>query len=174
MVARKTAVDQPDDDNNEAGIPDNDSLISISSHAFTDEQLREIGSMEDALAIIGGESELVNAAEFIGDGYAALGKDEKQRLCGVAFLIMKWAMVPGEKSDTGKPFSVLWVLTKSREKLRFTDGSTGVHDQLCEIFDRNEGRVTPMYVPGGLRLSEYDYTDDDGKTSRARTFYLNV
>jgi hypothetical protein len=63
----------------------------------------------------------------------------------------------------------------STGKFVFTDGGTGIHDQLGEWLTKS-GRevkdVPPMFFKKGLTVSNYDYTDDKGNVSEAHTYYL--
>lgn len=95
---------------------------------------------------------------------------EKEALLGMAFVITEWRHNP--EGQMGE-FVVCKLTTMDDQHLLFTDGSTGIKEQLL-TFQKENGNK-PIFVPKGLRKS--DYTVDDpfnpGKKLAATTYYLS-
>jgi hypothetical protein len=133
---------------------------------LADSALRKIESIADVLRLTQGN--VPSVGDILGDGFSVL--TDKRLLLDKAFVIVRYGQHTSEKN--GGTFTTLHVVTDTGEKLIVNDGSTGIHAQCQEI--RNAmGRVAPLHVPRGLRMSEYDYTNEKGEVSRATTFYLN-
>ena len=100
-----------------------------------------------------------------------LRKVEKEQLVGKPFVITSWRYNPdGDMGD----FMVVQIVTTDDEKLFFVDGSTGIKDQLLAYEAKLGGSQRPIYVPKGLRVSNYTYHDElQGKDIPAQTFYIN-
>lgn len=97
-------------------------------------------------------------------------KVEKETLMGKPFILTSWHYQPD--GDFGE-FAVCEVTTIDDEKLLFIDGSTGIKDQL-KLYEQKLGGVKPIYVPKGLRVSNYTYDDPfDGKSKPASTYYFS-
>lgn len=90
---------------------------------------------------------------------------DKTDLVGRAFVITNWRHNP--EGNMGE-FVVCKITVQDGTHGLFTDGSTGIKDQLLKF---NEGR--PIIVPKGLRKSDYMYKDDFGNMIPATTFYLS-
>lgn len=95
---------------------------------------------------------------------------DKEALIGQPFVITDWAYNPdGDMGD----FMVCRLTTMDDQHRFFSDGSTGIKDQLLE-YEKKMGSKKPIYLPKGLRVSNYNYVDPtDGKSKPASTFYLN-
>lgn len=138
---------------------------------ISDEELSAIQSFEDAARLANDTGNLINAAEDIGTGFAVVDKD---LLVGVEFI-----MVNARKNvdnATGRPFWTLHCVTKDGRKVIINDGSTGIAQQL-DVLGQKRANVFPMYVPKGLRKSEYTtmILNRQGKEepTQATTFYLS-
>ena len=147
------------------------------SSRLEDDDLRAVTSMDDALRLVSeAGAEIEDYSQAYGTGFAVLPTDEKNRLIKVPFVILEWRFSEG---DNGEFVSAL-IVTDKGEKLVLNDGSTGIRDQLRKVTENRISRGAAddvahrgLSVPGGLRVSEYDYTDEStGKTSKARTYYL--
>lgn len=90
---------------------------------------------------------------------------DKADLINRGFVITKWRHNPtGEMGE----FVVCEITVMDGTHGIFTDGSTGIKDQLLK-FQENR----PIIVPKGLRKSDYTYTDDFGVKTPASTYYLS-
>jgi hypothetical protein len=125
------------------------SIVTAGSPSFSDDQLREVGSFQDAIDLAAEQYGVVqDFAEEYGTGFDLL--DDKSQLVGKELLLMQWRINDG---DYGGFASVVGV-TKDGLKFIINDGSTGIFKQLYEISatsDRNGG----LRVRKGLRRSEY-------------------
>ena len=101
---------------------------------------------------------------------------EKARLVGVPFIIMGWRFNQGDKGV----FVSLTAVTKlpvldqqgnPRTRVVINDGGTGIRAQWeAEVYS---GRAKPgKVVSAGLRVSNYEYTNDKGETESASTYYF--
>lgn len=139
----------------------------------SDDQLAEISSFDDALALIndafGGV--VVEADKTLGNGFAVL--DDKNKLIGVPFVAVKIQENKSELNDGGL-FVSLFVVTEDGRKYVVNDGSTGIFAQVQELWKRKPELVgLPIMVRRGLRRSDYTYMDGD-KAKPATTYYLDT
>lgn len=101
---------------------------------------------------------------------------EKESLVGKKMFILQWAYRSG---DYGSDYAVVFVVTEDGKGI-FTDGGTGIKEQLFQyeqiMTERNlwdDFAKGGIYLPKGLRVSHYTYTDDSGKEQPAKTYYLD-
>jgi hypothetical protein len=111
-------------------------------------------------------SESINVVEFKGGDWDLVGS--KDELLGVPFVIARIRF--NANADGVVQFVSVCCYTKDK-KVVFNDGSTGIFDQLSTYVAKND-RTTAISCPKGLRVSRYDYTNDDGVTSKASTYYI--
>lgn len=132
------------------------------------DQVNEAVSFEEAVkaAIALGVTPEEMVVEF--DTYTPLGQD-KSELVGVPFFIRQIYIKADQ--ETGAEYAQLFLVTKEHKRYRMTDGGTGIFIQAQGLTERS-GRDHSFMVPGGLRRSDYTYTDGNGKKSPATTFYL--
>jgi hypothetical protein len=115
------------------------------------------------------------AVDVLADEWPVL---EKKKLVNVPMMLATWSVSkPGDGDGVGQ-YIVVRGITKDGRRFRFADGSTGIFKQLAYLTEQRvvNGSATPnagLYVPGGLTVSEYDYTDDKGNKSKAQTYYLS-
>ena len=170
----------PTNDKNKAEESDTKSAL------YTDEQLTNIKSFEDAIALLAEAGVDVTDIADYGDGFSVM---DKRAFLGVPFIILDYKFADG-KYDSG--FTVVRVVAKNEEtgetiKGLFTDGSTGIRKQLGDIRRKQELANKPqagIMVKNGLTISEYEWvgieTDKDdpeyGKEVRkpSETFYLSM
>lgn len=99
-----------------------------------------------------------------------LVKAGKENLVGIPFFITSWKYNP---EGAHGEFVTVFVTKMDNSHGFFADGSTGIKDQLHE-FEIKMGGQRPIYVPKGLRVSNYNYIDpEDGKTKPSSTYYIN-
>jgi len=133
-------------------------------------ELGEIESFEQAVALAQatyGADVVVNAADVLGDGFKLL--TNKSTLIGVGFFAVAWNFTMGDHGE----FVAVKAITKDNQKLVITDGSKGIYEMLVN-YSKQTGRYGGLFVPNGLRKSDYTYTDDKGDEKAATTFYLDV
>lgn len=140
---------------------------------WDDDSLAAIGSFSDAMAAA--QAEGVQDISDFGTGFTVLDTQDKVQLIGVPFLLLDCRFNNGDNGD----FVSIALITEDNRKLIINDGSTGICKQLAGIVKRRgeQGVTHPqsnLWVKGGLSVSEYDYTDDEGKVKRAKTFYVVV
>lgn len=173
MVAKKTGLTESPAGEN-AGGTESGELATIDG--FSEDVLRNIDSFDAVIAMTGGTG--TNIADVLGTGFVVLDEKShpqgKGHLVGTEFLIVKYGRHASE-TIVGKEFTSLHIVTKEGgEKWIVNDGSTGIHEQ-CVTLKAELGTICPLYVPRGLRVSEYDYTDEKtGAVSKAKTYYLNT
>ena len=150
--------------------------VTIPQPKFDDATLRDIGSFQDALALLALNEIDAESIEEYGTGFTVLKTADKARLVGVPLILIEWTF---NKSSYGEaPFVSLMAVTKSSEKVIINDGSTGIAKQLLDITNErvSRGHRHPqmgLAVPNGLSVSEYKWVDpSDGKEKPATTFYL--
>lgn len=141
---------------------------------WSEDELRDINTIDELKARIAerGDVTTADAASF-GNGYSVL--EDKAVLMGRELYIIDWRFNVGDNGE----FVTLQVLSEDRnggtEKWIVNDGSTGIREQLRKIEAANGGKTAVIRVKKGFRVSEYDYTDAvDGKTKRAKTYYIST
>lgn len=129
------------------------SVVSIGERP-TDEQLREVASWDDAVALYNQQNPdrpVESASDLIGNGYTLYrGDDAKARLIGVPMFLQHWNINRG--GDFGDFVSVIGI-TKTGQKFIINDGSTGIAQQVAKL-DRERG-AGGVIVESGLRSSTY-------------------
>jgi hypothetical protein len=133
---------------------------------------RNIASMADYVAAIGGQDAVILAHEELGDGFAEV---EKDALVSVRCILVDWTFHVSDKfTRNGQPTE--WVrvrgIDQNGRKFWFADGGAGVYAQLRKLTDRT-GKREALYVHDGLVRSDYTYTDEKGDTSPATTYYIS-
>lgn len=104
---------------------------------------------------------------------------DKANLIEIPFLIT------GVKfSVNGRDLSMCWAEAEYGDGTKFTfvDSSTGVHAQLSTYVTNKLGKTPDLDVwndvrliaPRGLRVSNYQITDERNKTREASTYYLTT
>ena len=141
----------------------------VTSPLLDHNQRAGIKSFDDALALFAQQGQEITSITDFGDGFEA-GAD-KANFVGVKFLLIDWRIVDGEKSDYGTDFAVMWVVTVDGRKSILTDGSTGVCDQIKTLVARNA--IAPIMCEKGLTVSNYEYVDEKGKRTPAKTYYID-
>jgi hypothetical protein len=139
---------------------------------FSDSDLRNLSTLDDVKALLG--DKVSNAADY-GNGFSIL--EDKSRLCNVPILFLGWAVHPGDHGD----FVSAYCLEMNKQgniigKWIVNDGSmkSGLARQLVDLA-KNDGVTKGLFVPNGLRRSDYDYVDTaTGETKPATTYYVDL
>lgn len=142
------------------------------SVATPEVDLRQLTSFDQVIAQYGVEHVLDISSE-LGDGFALLDSKDKAKLEGIPFFIVQQSSSNG----TFGSYSILRIITADNRKLVLIDGSSGIHAQMEELRARfgEEALTKPMLCRNGLRVSEYDYTDEStGEVRPAKTYYLDT
>lgn len=134
--------------------------IEQAKSPFGDEQLAEVSSYEDALALVAQFTtehgiELQDAIDAFGTGFEII--NDKSVLVGTPFIIMGWHFYIG---DYGYAVAIQAV-TEDGRKIVFNDGSTGIYQSVREFTDKH-GKM-PISCRKGLRASTYQRKDDNGE-----------
>ena len=147
----------------------------VKGNSWTEEQLREVTTFEDALRLTEETFGVIAAAdEVLGDGFTLLRSDQKDLLTGRPMLLMEWSFYEG---DFGGNFAAIRAVVqnpdKSVSRYIFNDGSAGICEQLAR-YTKRTGITGGLVVRQGLRRSDYTYTDEEGNERPASTYYLDV
>lgn len=145
---------------------------------LTDEQLNSLKTVEQAIAALGVKS--TDELDWDSSVYTLLA--DKSKLEGKKFLAVQWKF--HESSEyVGSQFVSVYVITADtidgQTQFIFNDGSTGVCAQLAALTAKreSEGHPSPYggaLVKNGLKLSEYDRVDANGKSlGKGKTYYLS-
>jgi hypothetical protein len=129
-------------------------------------QLKQM-SFADLVDALG---EPVQAAEVIEDDSWGPVLEDKHRLIGTPFIIVGYRE---NKGTYGKSFVSLEVLTNANERFIVNDGSTGIREQLLTLKEKT-GIDSMITAPRGLRVSSYEYEDNNGNLIPAETFYIDT
>lgn len=141
------------------------STKDVAVQGFTFEALAGITTFQQAIELATDKHGQLLDSLDLGDGFAS---KEKSELVGVPMVILEWQN--GKNTSYGD-FLIVKVVTDKNEKVVFVDGSTGIKQQL-DVITENSGRTGGILAREGLRVSEYTYTDDDGKEKPAKTYYI--
>ena len=147
------------------------------TNQLTDEALNGLTSVDDALKALGATSP--DDLAWDSSPWAVIDKD---KLVGRAFLAVQWKFQTS-KDYLGSQYVSVYVITQDslngQTNFVLNDGSTGIFRQLRELTDARlkAGHKNPQagaLVKGGLKLSEYDRTDDNGEIiGKGKTYYLS-
>ncbi len=138
------------------------------------ELYRDLETFEDFLAVAQeAYGDVDDVSETIGDGFAVL--EDKSMLIGTPLIFMEWTF---RKSDvTSEDYISIRVGARNPDgtmrKYIVNDGGAGLREQLRE-YQKTTGRTGGLVARRGLRVSEYDYDNGNGKTSRAKTYYIDT
>lgn len=144
--------------------------VAVPGAEFAVEDLAAIGSFSDALKLVAdklGEENVDIASQEIGDGFKLL--DNKDQLCGVAFIAVTWGFHMGDHGE----FVAMKVVTKDGLKYIINDGSSGIYEQLIG-YSKKKNKQGGLLCEKGLRRSDYKYTDESGEEKPATTYYLDT
>lgn len=159
-------------DGNPTGEIVNPVTGEIEKRPFTDDELRNVESLDSLRALLGDQ---IGQATDLGSGFAVIEKsDDKRRLVGVPLMFVFWTF---NKGDNGM-FASAHVVQFDRAgkivgKWIVNDGGTGIYAQLSEYTQRT-GSNKGLFVEKGLRASDYTFTGDDGEDHDATTFYIDT
>jgi hypothetical protein len=146
-------------------------LKPVDGRVLSDSDLRE---MTDFDAVLDGlrdtDADVLMAQDYVGSGGELL--KDKDRLVGVPFIILQWSFNESDDFEDNI-FVSCQILTKHRERFVINDGTKGgIRDQLLSISSET-GRFNYMVCERGLVVSEYTVEDEDGKTKKAKSYYLS-
>lgn len=146
---------------------------------ISDDVLSEVKSFDDVLALFNLSGIVAESMKDYGAGFDMV---EKSTLVGVDFMAVQWRFIDGDFGDSGDKFVYVQAMTKHGEKVSFTDGSTGIKDQLQNVTSQRmtRGHAFPtagLLVMGGLVRSDYTVKipNKNGELvpTPATTFYLS-
>lgn len=150
---------------------DGTAIVKRQPALFNDAELREISDFKSVLEAAKAKGLAVtDSGDEIGNGFSLL--DDKRVLVGKELVIIDWKFTHrsvANGADEDADFVTMLVITDTGEKWIVNDGSTGIYKQLSELGDPHV-----IHAAKGLRVSDYKYTDDKGKTSAAATFYIST
>lgn len=137
-------------------------------------------SWESAIAAMESIGATISRAdEDLADDYPVI---DKERLINRPFMALTWSISKPANESYGTPYIVVRGILRGGKRFRFTDGSTGICEQLIKLTEQRikSGFAVPnagLICPNGLRKSEYTYrdTDKDGNPvdAPASTFYID-
>lgn len=165
-VARKRASVSPSGESINGTASEGSAETAITVREIPRGTLKDITSWEDAAKVWG---DRVFDVRELGDGFKLLRKGDKGKLVGVPFVVAAFKFNDGDYGT----FATIHVVTKDNQRYIINDGSTGIKDQLTEFFNKTH-QLGGLVCPGGLRVSEYDYEDEEGELKPAKTYYLET
>lgn len=160
-----------------------DKGILVKGAEFTEDEYRDITSMDDAIALFQEKmgAEIVDASEEIGDGFTLI--EDKDKLVGVPLLLLSWNFNAGDFSQTFVSVRAIARFTAGGDaKVVFNDGGTGIREQLDKFSSKDGRPMGGVFVSHGLRKSEYGL-DAENKpvklnspesVGKASTYYLDT
>lgn len=103
---------------------------------------------------------------------------EKEKLVGLTLFLAQWRFIAGSYGEFVVVNAFAELGNGTTWQVLFSDGSNGIYSQLKELTARRmkENHAFPQngaLVKGGLVRSDYEYTDAEGKTAPASTYYLS-
>lgn len=137
------------------------------SDAYDITELRGISSFAEAQRLATEKFGTIDdASTEIGSGFTVVNNKEKDRLLGVAFVILSMDFNIGDMGG----FVSFVAVTEDNRKVIVNDGSSGIYAQL-EEWNLRTNKGGGLFVKGGLRKSEYPNPNGEGQST---TYYLNV
>lgn len=140
----------------------------------TSDELGQLLTFDEAVKFLTDKGYGVETVdEYLSDGFEEV---DKKDLVNRTFLIVmaKMSLSQEYMDDNGDPlpFAVIKVITQDGKRFRFTDGSTGIAQQIKKLETDRPGGAVGAIIPGGLTVSEYKYIDEKGKPTPAKTYYF--
>ena len=145
---------------------------------LSDATLNSLKSVDDAVRALG----VTDQSDLDWNDSQWILLEDKAKLVGKKFLAVQWKFHQSKEYLNSEFVSVYLITADTidgENTFVINDGSTGICQQLRNLTDtRTEaGHKTPYsgaLVKGGLKLSEYDRTDEKGTViGRGKTFYLS-
>lgn len=168
MALKKAAT--PAEDTTDVAVNDVNNVnsakeVAISDVRFDDEQLRNIGTFEEAMAAAAAAyGSVENITDHLGNGFRLLPENEKGRLVGVTFIILYSSINNGNFGE----FASLALVTRNNDRLILNDGGKGIPNNIKDL-QNDTKRMGGWAVPHGLRSSEYDCCPEhDGGCGKPR------
>ena len=146
---------------------------------ITDADLARIGTFADLSKLFAERGIEVDSASAFGTGFVVLKSGDKDKLVNTPFAIVEWRYASSDKFDSAE-FVIVELVTYRDEKYIFTDGSTGIFQQLKLIEEQREaaGSKNPrrgLLVERGLTRSDYQtHNPQTGELINGTTYYLAV
>lgn len=172
-------VTQPEAQSQEVVNTTTGEIAHVEKRPFSDAELRNVDSLEGIKALLG--SEVSNAAD-LGSGFTVIDNNEgKARLVEAPLVFLFWTFNQSKTIRNADGTLASFVsahcvqLDKAGNvvgKFVINDGSTGIYQQLLD-HSTETGSYKGLFVPNGLRRSEYD-TVVDGKPVHGITFYIDT
>jgi len=124
---------------------------------------------EDVVQTLGLAGDLAEGSEF-GSGWEPVPTEEKIKLVGVPLALIDWQVNTEGRNGT---FVSIKAITADDRHIVINDGSmkSGIGQQIMALKEKGETRA--ILLRRGLRVSEYEYTDEQGNKKPAKTFYLD-
>jgi hypothetical protein len=141
--------------------------VAATTPVYTTDQLAAIKSFDDMMKLLADAGVEATEISEYGDGFSV--ETDKSSLVNVPFGILDYKF--SKKGNFGE-FAIVRIVTRDGRKLILTDGSTGIYAQ-CQDFQKR-GRSGGIMCPKGITVSEYDYIDETGKVTPAKTFYFSM
>lgn len=145
---------------------------------LTQDELSELLSFDDAAKYLAGKGyDVTTVNDYLSDGFEEV---DKKDLINRPFIIVmaKVAISKDFFDDEGDPakYAVLKVITQDGKRFRFSDGSlkSGIANQVMILEARRNGGAVGAIMAKGLAVSEYEYADEKGIKSKARTYYFGT
>lgn len=144
---------------------------------LSDEVLNSLKTVDDAIKALGVSS----ADELSWNDSQWVLLEDKNKLVGKKFLAVQWRFHQSKEYIGSEYVSVYLITADSidgEHTFVINDGSTGICQQLRNLTDMrtDNAHATPSsgaLVKGGLKLSEYDRTDEKGTiVGKGKTYYL--
>lgn len=117
------------------------------------------------------QSDILQAAEVLGDGFTVYSGPDRERLVNVPMLIVDWNFFDSDYGDGGQAVYVR-AITRDGKKVAFTDGSKGVCAKLAQ-FTQTSGKNVGPIICNGLTKREFDVDTPDGKTVHVVLFDID-
>lgn len=175
MVSKKDVAERPDAD------------VAMRAAELSLNVVQSFSTPDDIERYFQAQGLELSYGQEISDGYEIL--ENKDRLISTTFIIVDWHKF--DSAEFNQEATTVRLMTMTGEKLRISDGSTGIHAQLDEIYRARVDAGHPMpnagvVVKNGLTKSEYWVSIADGKAmtqkeaeetpadlrKKAKTYYL--
>ena len=145
---------------------------------LSDATLNSLKTVDDAVRALG----VTDQSDLDWNDSQWILLEDKAKLVGKKFLAVQWKFHQSKEYLNSEFVSVYLITADTidgENTFVINDGSTGICQQLRNLTDTrlDAGHKTPYsgaLVKGGLKLSEYDRTDEKGTViGRGKTFYLS-
>lgn len=141
-----------------------DAALSVHTNGLDEQAIDQVKSFAELAHLMAAAGmTAVGANDAFNGGFQLV---DKASMKDIPHIVMDWKFSQGRYNED---FVIVRGMTEDDRKVVYNDGSTGIRQQLKD-YEKAHGK-RPIHSMG-LRESTYEYTDANGITGPATTWYI--